>query len=122
MILPYYYHGIAWHMSAHHSTRMQSPLKTVLGNIRDRYQAYCTAYKMHAMATCHGGTGCPSDRGINIHAEDPEPTDIGNESTHSSNATVALGGPEAEGHPENPVYNNHDKLTALMREINDLGQ
>ena len=35
---------------------------------------------------------------------------------------VALGGPEAEGHPEDPVYNNHDKLTALMREINNLHQ
>ena len=38
----------------------------------------------------------------------------------ASEATVALGGPEAEGHPKDPVYNNHNKLTALMREINDL--
>ena len=64
----------------------------------------------------------PLDRGINIHAEDSEPTDIDNDSTHSSNATVALGGPEAESHPKDPIYNNHDKLTALMREINDLCQ
>ena len=77
---------------------------------------------MPAMATCHGGTGCPLDRGINLHAEDPEPTDIDNEITHSSDATVALGEPEAEGHPRDPVYNNLDRLTALMREINDLQQ
>ena len=56
------------------------------------------------------------------HAENPEHADIDNDSTHSSNATVALGGPEAEGHPEDPVYNNHDKLTTLTREINDLHQ
>ena len=56
------------------------------------------------------------------HAEDPEPTDIDNEITHSSEDTVALGGPEAEGHPEDSVYSNHDKLMALMREINDLHQ
>ena len=102
-------------MSAHHSTRMHSPLKTVLGKIRDKYQAYCTTYKMHAMATCHRGTGCPLDRGINLYAEDPEPTDIDNDSTHSSDTTVALRGPEAEGHPKDPVYSNHDKLMALMR-------
>ena len=109
-------------MSAHHSTRMYSPLNTVLGKISDRYQAYCTTYEIHAMATCHGGAGHLLDRGIDLHAEDTELTDIDNESTHSSNATVALGGPEAEGHPNDPVYSNHDKLTALTREINDLCQ
>ena len=72
------------------------------------------------MATCHGGTRHPLHRGIDLNAEDPEPTDIDNESTHSSDATAVLGGPEAEGHPEEPVYSNHDKLTSLMREINDL--
>ena len=74
------------------------------------------------MATHHRGTGCPLDRGINLNVEDPEPTGIDNESTHSSDATVALGGPEAEGHPKDTVYSNHDKLTALMREITDLCQ
>ena len=77
---------------------------------------------MHTMATHHGGAGCPLDRGINLHAEDPEPADIDNESTYSSDTTVALGGPEVEVHPKDPVYNNHDKLTALTREINDLHQ
>ena len=88
---------------------MHSPLKTMLGKIRDRYQAYCTTHKTFAMATCHGGAGCPLDRGMDILAEDPEHTDINNGSTHSSDATVALGGPEAEGHPKHLVYNNQDK-------------
>ena len=71
------------------------------------------------MTTCHRGAGYSLDRGINLHAEDPEPTDIDNDSIHSSDTTVALGGPEAEGHPEDPIYSNHDKLTALTREISD---
>ena len=96
--------------------------KTVLRKIRDKYQAYCTSYKMHAMATHHRGAGCTLDRGIDLNAEEPEPTDIDNESTHTSDATVALGGPEAAGHCEDPVYSNHNKLSALMREINDLHQ
>ena len=109
-------------MSACHSTRMHSPLKTVLGKIRDRYQAYCTTYKMHTMATSHRSAGCPLYRGMDVLAEDPEHADIDNESTHSSDATVAIGVPEAVGHPEDPVYDNQDKLTALTREINDLHQ
>ena len=76
------------------------------------------------MATCHGGTGCPLDRGINLNAEDSEPTDIDNdnESTHGMYATVVLGGPETEGHPNEPIYSNQDKLMALTREINGLHQ
>ena len=77
----------------------------MLGKIGDRYHAYCTKYKIHTMATCHGGAGCPLDRCINLHAEDPDPADIDNESTHSSNVTIALGGPEVKGHPKDPVYN-----------------
>ena len=38
---------------------------------------------------------------------------IDNESTHSSDATVALGGPETVAHPEDSVYDNQDRLTAL---------
>ena len=71
----------------------------MLRKIRDKYQAYCTTYKTHAMATHHRNTGQPFDRGMDLSAEDPEPTDIDNESTHGLDATVALGGPEAEGHP-----------------------
>ena len=74
------------------------------------------------MATHCGGTGHLLDRGINLNTENPEPTDIDNEYTHGSDATVALGGPEAEGHADDPIYSNQDKLTALKREINDLCQ
>ena len=109
-------------MSACHSTRMHPLLKTVLGKIRDRYQAYYTMFKMHTITTHHGGTGFHLKRGIDIITEDPEHTDINNKSSHSPDATVALGGPEAEGHPKDPLYINQDKLTALMREINDLHQ
>ena len=109
-------------MSACHSTRTYSLFKTVLGIIGDRYQAYCTTYKMHTMATCARHAGHPLDRGINILTEDPEHADINNESSHSLDATVALGEPEAEGHPKDPAYNNQDNLTALTREINDLHQ
>ena len=42
-----------FHTSAHCSTRLHSPLKTVLGKIGDQYQAYCTMYKIHTMATHH---------------------------------------------------------------------
>ena len=109
-------------MSAHHSTSSCSPLKTVLGKIRDRYQAYCTTHKMHTMATHHRGTGCSLDRGMDVLTEEPEHADIDNESTYRSDATVALGGLEAVGHPIELVYSNWDRLTALMREINDLHQ
>ena len=55
---------------------------------------------MHAMATHHRRTGHPLDRGMDILTEDPEHADINNENTHGSDATVALGEPEAEGHAE----------------------
>ena len=75
---------------------------------------------MHAMATHHGGAGHLLDKGMDILTEDPEHADIDNESTHSSDATVALGGSEAEGHPKDLIYDNQDRLTTLTREINDL--
>ena len=104
-------------MSACHSTRMHSLLKTVLGKNRDRYQAYCTTYKMHAMATCHRGRGCPLYRGLDILTEDLEHADIENKISHNLDTAVAL-----EGFPEDPVFENQDKLTVLMREINSLHQ
>ena len=70
-------------------------------------------YKTHVLATHHGSAGYPLDRGIHLNTEDPEPADIDYKGTHSSDAMVALGGPEAEGHPEHPVYSNHNKLTAV---------
>ena len=42
--------------------------------------------------------------------------------TSGSDATITLGGPEAEGHPDYLTHNNQAKLTALIREINDLHQ
>ena len=103
---------------------MHSPFKTVLRKIGDKYQAYCTTYKTHATATHHGGAGCLLDTDINLNVEDSETTGIDNdnESTHGSDATVALGGREAEHHPNDPIYSNQAKLTALTREINDLCQ
>ena len=74
------------------------------------------------MATHHEGAGCPLDRSLDILTEDPEHANIVNYSTHSSDATAALGGPEVVGYHEDPTYNNQDILTALMREINDLCQ
>ena len=73
------------------------------------------------MATHHAGAGCSLDRGLDILAEDTEHADIDN-STHSSDATVVLGDPEAVGHPEDPTYDNEDRLLALTREINDVHQ
>ena len=42
----------------------------------------------------------PLERGLDILTKDPEHTDLNNDSTHSLDATVALGGPKAVGHPE----------------------
>ena len=109
-------------MSACHNSSLHSLQKTVLRKIGDQYQAYCTTYKTHAMATHHRGAGNPLAGGLGILTEDAEHADINNDSTHSSDATVALGGPEAAGHPEDPVYDNQDRLTALTREINYLHQ
>ena len=94
----------------------------MLGKIEDKYQAYCTIYKTHTMATHHGGAGCPLDRDIDLNVEDSETTGIDNDNTHGSDATVALGGPEAKGHPDDPIYSNQAKLIVFMRETNDLCQ
>ena len=60
------------------------------------------------MATHHGGAGCPLDRDINLHVKEAMCIDNDNESTHVSDAIVALGGPEAGGHPNEPIYSNQD--------------
>ena len=74
------------------------------------------------MATHHKGAGHPLNRGLDILTEDTEHADISTDNTYSSDATVALGDPEGVGHPEDPVYTNQDRLTALTRELNDLHQ
>ena len=109
---------IALHMSGHcskNSEQTHSPLKTMFVKIGDRYQTYCTVYKVHTMATNHGGAGCPIDSDIDLHIEDAEITglDNNNESIKGSDTTIALGGPEAEGHPNELVPSNQAKLTAL---------
>ena len=75
------------------------------------------------MATCHGGTGHPITRG-NLNVEHPEVTgmDNDNDSISGLDATVALGGLEAEANTNELLASNQAKLTALMRKINDLHQ
>ena len=81
---------------------------------------------MHTMATHHRGMGHPLDSDLNLHIEDTEGINTGlvnnNKSTSGSDTTVVLGGPEAEDHPDDLTPSNQAKLTALMREINDLCQ
>ena len=76
------------------------------------------------MATHHGGAGCLLDRDIDLHIEDLETTGLKHdkESTSGSNATIAFGGPEAEGHPNDLIHRKQAKLMALTMEINDLCQ
>ena len=88
-------------MSGHHSKnseQMHSPLKAMLRKIRDRYQAYCTAYKTYTMAICHRDAGYPVDRDIDLHIEEVEGINTGpdndNESTSFSDTTIAFGGSE----------------------------
>ena len=70
--------------------------------------------------------GCPIDSDINLHIEDMEGINTGlinhDESTSSPDTTVALGGSEAEGYPNELIPSNQATLTALAREINDLHQ
>ena len=97
----------------------------MLGKLQKRYQAYCTTYKTHAIATHHGGTGCPINSDINLHIEDTEGiTGLvdDNESTSGLDTTFALGRPEKEGHPNELILANQARLTVLTREINDFCQ
>ena len=68
---------------------------------------------MHAMATCHRGTGFPIERDIDLHVED-----LGNdnESIIGLDTTIAIEGQKTEGHPNELIPSNQAKLTALMRE------
>ena len=93
----------------------------MLRKIGVKYQAYCTMYKTHAMATHHRGTECPLDRDINLHIEDSETTglDNENESTSGSDTTVVLGGSEVGGHLNDLIHSNQAQLMALTQEIND---
>ena len=59
-------------MSACHNLRSCSPLKTVLNQLQDTYQAYCNTYKTHPMATHHGGTGHSLDREATLNGKDTD--------------------------------------------------
>ena len=102
-------------MSAHHSLRSCSPLKTVFGKIRDTYQAYCNTYKTHAMDTHHGGSGNPMDRDIDVTREAHKITDNDIEDKQNFH-------PVETDHFEDLEHNNPTKLTALTRKIDDLHQ
>ena len=78
-------------MSAYHSIRSCSLLKSVFGKIGDTCQAYCNTYKMHTMATHHRGIGCPLDKDMN--REDPETAEMEIENTHGFDATVTFNEP-----------------------------
>ena len=57
-------------MSAQHSVKSHSPLKTVLNRLGDTYQAYCNTYKTHDMAAYHRGSGQPLDRDATLTGKD----------------------------------------------------
>ena len=97
-------------MSAHHSLRLCSLLKTVFGKIGDTYQAYCNTYKTHTMATCHGGSGNPLDRDIEVSRETHKTTDTDSENAQDFH-------PVETDHSEDLQHNKPMKLTVLTREI-----
>ena len=96
-------------MSAHCSLRSHSPLKTVFGKIGDTYQAYCHTYKIHAMATHHGGSEQPLDRDITAHKSTDTEIEHALEFHHVNTNDFE------ELDPNNPA-----RLTILTRELNDL--
>ena len=102
-------------MSAHHSLRLPSPLKTADGKIGDTYQTYFNTCKTHAMTTNHGGSGSPLDGDIDVTTETHKTTDTNIEDTWDFNTGETV-------HFEDFKYNNPTKLTVLTREIDDLHQ
>ena len=99
-------------MSACHSLRLHSPLKTVFGKIGDTYQAYCNTYKTHAMATCHGGSGKPLDRDMNMTRDNQTAVDADVEDMQNFH-------PVETDHFEDLEHNNPTKLTAITRKLDD---
>ena len=94
----------------------------VFGKIGDTYPAYCNTYKTHAMATCHGHSGCPLDRDIDVTRETQKTADTDIEDSQDFNTAVTLNEPEEIDHFEDLKYNHPTKLTAVTREIDDLHQ
>ena len=67
------------------------------------------------MATCHGGSGSPLDKDIDMTGETQDTTDTDIEDTLDFNTAETV-------HFEDLEHNNPAKLTALTREIDDLHQ
>ena len=57
-------------MSAYHSLKSHSPLKSVCNKIGGPYQTYINSHNTHAMATCHRGTGEPLEEALAPHEHD----------------------------------------------------
>ena len=98
-------------MSACHSLRSQSLLKTVFGKIGDTYQTYCHTYKTHAMATHHGGSGQSLDRDITSHKSIDTEIELAQEFHHANPNDFK------ESDPNNPT-----RLTLITRDLDDLCQ
>ena len=95
-------------MSASHSLKSHSPLKTMIWKLGDTCQAYCNTYKTHAMATCHGGLGQPLDRDIDEIREAHKNADSGIENTQDFHPV--------ETDPfEDLEHNSPTRLTAFTR-------
>ena len=94
-------------MSAHCNFQMCSPLKKVLNKIEDSYQTYINAYKTHAMATCHGGTGKPSEKD-----SDPQENDVVIHDKYQADINDF----------ENIKPDHHERLRVLTHEKDHLGQ
>ena len=96
-------------MSAHHSLRSHSPLKTVFRKIGDTYQAHCHTYKTHAMAIHHGGSAQLLDRDITAHKTTDTEVEHAQEFDHVNTNDFE------ESEPNNPT-----RLTTITRELDDL--
>ena len=94
----------------------------MLGEIENRYKSHCATYKTHTMTTHYRGTGhTGKGRDLNSHVEDTGNIDD-NESTNSSDSTIAFGGSEADGHLGNLLPNSQADVNILAREIHNLQQ
>ena len=93
-------------MSALQNLRSHSQLKTVFNKLGDTYQAYCNTYKIHTMATCHGGARQPLDRDTAQLGQD---TGFLNDYDH-----------EDIDNFENAEQENHTNLVTLTWDLDDL--
>ena len=102
-------------MSACHTLRSCSLLKTVQGRLGDTYQAYCNTYKIHAMTTHHGCSGKSLDRVTNTPREEQPVVDTDVDLQQDFH-------PEDTDQFENVEHNNPDRLHAITRELDYLCQ